>query len=84
MAPESKYEDWFKSLWNACIDALDESPEFDPNDTDHPLYGVMETMHGIAEGEEDMWLHVPAEPGAAADQPEQYILNKYPGLPELL
>lgn len=72
------YEDWFKALWNACIDALDESPEFNPNDTDHPLYGVMETMHGIAEGEPEMWLAVPTEPGQPTAEP---LLNKYPDEP---
>jgi hypothetical protein len=66
------YEDWFKALWNACIDAMDDMPE--AKDNDHPFNGVVETMHGIAEGEEEMWLALPPEEG---EQPEP-ILNKYP------
>lgn len=68
------YEDWFKALWNACIDALDENPDLALH-AESPFNGVLETMHGIAEGEEEMWLQVPPTVGEPAPEP---ILNKYP------
>jgi hypothetical protein len=68
----SQYEDWFKLLWNACIDALDDTPSAEALDPDNPINGILETMHGIADGEREMWLQVPdGEP----------ILNKYPDEP---
>lgn len=66
------YEDWFKALWNACIDALDDTPDAEALDADNPINAVLETMHSIADGEEEMWHQVPkGEP----------ILAKYPDEP---
>ena len=54
------YEDWFKVLWNEALEACAENPELALGNG--PLAGLLETMHGIAEGEEDMWVQPGTEP----------------------
>ena len=74
----AQYEDWFKALWNACIDMLDDTPDEISLDHDQPINGVLETMHGIAEGEHEMWLQLPSTTGEPNPGP---ILQKYPDEP---
>ena len=53
------YETWFKTLWNECVTVLDENPDLAEHNPESPLASLLETMHAIADGEEDMWLEVP-------------------------
>jgi len=46
--PIPYYEDWFKLLWNAALAASDELDWQGPVH-ESPLFGLLETMHGIAE-----------------------------------
>lgn len=71
---KNPYEDWFKLLWNRAVEAVDETPEC--TDPDHPLFGLLETMHGIAEDQPDMWLQPPAEPNGVKPDP---ILGQFAG-----
>lgn len=40
---------WFKLLWNAALAAMDDFDVAGSFDADHPMFGLVETMHGIAE-----------------------------------
>lgn len=51
--PMPFWEVWFKDLWNAAVDLLAAVPA-DATGPEHPWHGVMETMHGIAEGHPEM------------------------------
>lgn len=63
-APLPHWEDWFKALWNAALQAVEDTPEGDifQLGTAHPLYSLVETMHGIAEGQPAFWQEAEAGP----------------------